>query len=236
MPENGIFKIGGKFLERESALKNVISQLNELYQRQTFNKIVILSGGGRLANFIRLSDKTLEIGPDLSHWMAILAMDINGELISQFSNLNATSDINEIKQVERIFSVFLPFSYLKRKDELPHNWEVTSDSIALYLSREMEFYECYLIKEVDGILLEDGQLKKNLTTDEYERLNKENKLLAIKNKLKRSQPIDQYVPRIIDKFKIPCVILNGNKRNIINFFNPRIKQDTNKLFTKLYPR
>ena len=236
MPENGIFKIGGKFLERESALKNVISQLNELYHRQTFNKIVILSGGGRLANFIRLSDKTLEIGPDLSHWMAILAMDINGELISQFSNLNATSDINEIKQVERIFSVFLPFSYLKRKDELPHNWEVTSDSIALYLSREMEFYECYLIKEVDGILLEDGQLKKNLTTDEYERLNKENKLLAIKNKLKRSQPIDQYVPRIIDKFKIPCVILNGNKRNIINFFNPRIKQDTNKLFTKLYPR
>ena len=236
MPENGIFKIGGKFLEKESALKNVISQLNELYQRQIFNKIVILSGGGRLANFIRLSDKTLEIGPDLSHWMAILAMDINGELISQFSNLTATSDINEIKQVERTFSVFLPFSYLKRTDELPHDWEVTSDSIALYLSREMEFYECYLIKEVDGILLKDGQLKKNLTTDEFERLYKEKKLLAIKNKLKGSQPIDNYVPRIIDRFKIPCVILNGNKRNIINFFNSGINQDTNKLFTKLDPR
>jgi aspartokinase-like uncharacterized kinase len=236
MPENGIFKISGNFVQKKSALENIISQLYELYQRQIFKKIVILSGGGRLANFVRLLDKTLEIGPDLSHWMAILAMNTNGELISQFSNLHATSDINEIKQVERIFSVFLPYSFLKRKDELPHNWEVTSDSIALYLSREMEFYECYLIKEVNGILLKDGELKRNLTTYDYERLEKEKKLLEIQNELKGSKPIDRYLPRIIDKFKIPCVILNGYKRNIINFFNPGITQDTNKVFTKLNPR
>ena len=235
MPLNGIFKISGKFVQKKSALENIINQLHELYQRQIFNKIVILSGGGRLANFIRISDETLTIGPDLSHWMAILAMDINGELISQLSNLNVTSDINEIKQVERIFSVFLPYSFLKRKDELPHKWEVTSDSIALYICRELAFSECYLIKDVDGILLNDGQLKKNLTTEEYQRLKKEKKLLAILNKLKRSQPIDQYLPSIIDKFKIPCVILNGNKRKIFNFFNLGATQDTNTPFTKLDP-
>lgn len=236
MPENGIFKISGKFIQNNSVLKNIISQLYELYQRQIFNKIIILFGGGRLANFIRLSDKTFEIGPDLSHWMAILAMDYNGELISQLSNLNVTSDINEIKQVERIFTVFLPYSFLKWKDELPHSWKVTSDSIALYLSRQLEFNECYLIKEVDGILLKDGQVKKNLTTDEYERLKKEKKLLPIRDKLKGSQPIDQYLTSIIDKFKIPCVILNGNKRKIFNFFNLGATQNTNTLYTKLDPR
>jgi aspartokinase-like uncharacterized kinase len=236
MPENGIFKIGGKFLENKKSLKNIISQLCELYESKIFNKIVILSGGGNLADFVRFSDKILEIGPDLSHWMAILAMDINGELISQLFKLDIITDIQEIKQLDRIISVFLPFSFLKKKDELPHNWEVTSDSIALYLSREMEFNECYLIKEVDGILLQDGQLIKNLTTKEYEQFKKENKLLPIKNKLKESQPIDQYLPRIIDKYKIPCIILNGNKRNIVDFFNRRNKPEMNTNFTKLNPK
>ena len=100
----------------------------------------------------------------------------------------------------------------------------------------MEFNECYLIKEVNGILLKDGQLKKNITTEEYERLKKEKKLIPIKNKLKESQPIDQYLTRIIDKFKIPCIILNGNKRKIINFFKSGKKEGTNILFTKLNPR
>ena len=237
MPKkNGIFKIGGNFLDDKKALKNIINQLLELYETKIFDKIVILSGGGKLANFIRFSDETLEIGPDLSHWMAILAMDINGKSISQYAKLNFTMEIYEIKRADRIFSVFLPFSFLKNKDELPHDWEVTSDSIALYLCQEMEFNECYLIKEVDGVLLKNGRLKKNLTTEEYERLKKEKKLIPIKSELKESQPIDQYLTRIIDKFKIPCIILNGNKRKIINFFKSGKKEGTNILFTKLNPR
>jgi aspartokinase-like uncharacterized kinase len=99
----------------------------------------------------------------------------------------------------------------------------------------MEFNECYLIKEVDGILLHDGQLIKNLTTKEYEQFKKEKKLLIIKNKLKESQPIDQYLPRIIDKFKIPCIILNGNERRIANFFNSQNNSDIQALFSKLNP-
>jgi 5-(aminomethyl)-3-furanmethanol phosphate kinase len=236
MPKNGIFKIGGKFLENKISMKNIISQLFELYETKIFNKIVILSGGGNLANFIRLSDKILEIGPDLSHWMAILAMDINGELISHLFKLNVTPDIKKIMQTDRTISVFLPFSFLKKEDELPHDWQVTSDSIALYLCQKMEFNECYLIKEVDGILLQDGQLIKNLTTKEYEQFKKVKKLHPKKNQLKESQPIDQYLPRIIDKFKIPCIILNGNKKNIVNFFNDQNSQDTNTLFTKLNPK
>ena len=235
MPRNGIFKIGGKFLENTNLLKNIIGQLFELYQTKIFNKIVILSGGGKLANFVRFSDKILEIGPDLSHWMAILAMNINGKLISQLFKLDIITDIKEIKQMDRFISVFLPYSFLKKIDELAHNWEVTSDSIALYLCREMGFNECYLIKEVDGILLHDGRLIKNLTTKEYEQFKKEKKLLIIKNKLKESQPIDQYLPRIIDKFRIPCIILNGNERRIANFFNSQNNSDIQALFSKLNP-
>ena len=150
MTESGaIFKIGGKLLEDEKSLRNIITQLKNLYDSKVFNKIVILSGGGSLANFVRLSDQNLELGPELSHWMAILAMDINGKLISHSSKIEFTTNLKKIEQLKTIITVFLPYSFLREKDVLPHDWQVTSDSIALYLSHVMKFKTCYLIKDID---------------------------------------------------------------------------------------
>lgn len=232
----GIFKIGGKLFEDEKSLRNIIMQLRDLYDSKIFDKIIIIPGGGKLANFVRLVDQKLELGSDLSHWMAILAMDINGKLISHSSKIKCTTDLKEIEEMETIFTVFLPYSFLRENDMLPHDWQVTSDSITLYLSHVMKFNTCYLIKDVDGILLSDGHLKKNLTTEEYMELKKENKLLNNMERLKKSQPIDNYLPTIIDKFKIPCVVLNGLNKAISNFFNHQIDQEHNAIFTKLNPK
>ena len=237
MNERGaIFKIGGKLFEDEKSLRNIITQLRDLYTSKILTKIVIISGGGKLANFVRLIDQKLALGPDLSHWMAILAMDINGEFISHYSKIKCTADLKEIEQMKTIFTIFLPYSYLKEEDELPHDWQVTSDSIALYLTHVMKFNACYLIKDIDGILLNDGQLKKVLTTEEYIELKKENKLLNNMERLKESQPIDSHLPTIIDKFKIPCIILNGFNKTISNFFNQHVDKEHPAIFTKLNPK
>ena len=231
-----IFKIGGKLFEDEESLRNIITQLQGLYTSKILDKIVIISGGGNLANFVRIADQKLELGPDISHWMAILAMDLNGKFISRASKIKHTSDLKEIEQMELNITIFLPYSLLKEKDVLPHNWQVTSDSIALYLSHVMKFNTCYLIKNVDGILLNNGQLKKVLTTEEYSELKNNNKLLNNSESSKESQPIDSYLPTIIDKYKIPCVILNGLNQSISNFFNHKTDQEQHAIFTKLNPK
>ena len=231
-----IFKIGGKLFEDEKSLRNIMMQLRDLYNSKIFKKIVIIPGGGKLANFVRLVDQKLELGADLSHWMAILAMDINGKFISHSSKIKTTTDLKEIEETETILTVFLPYSFLRENDVLPHDWQITSDSISLYLSHVMKLNNCYLIKDINGILLSDGQLIKKLTTEEYIEIKREDKLLNNKNSLKLSQPIDSYLPTLIDKFKIPCIILNGLNKTISNYFNHQTDQERHSIFTKLTPK
>ena len=58
---------------------------------------------------------------------------------------------NESKQI----LIFGPYNYLSNEDVLPHSWEVTSDSITLFLAYKLKLDVCYLIKDIDGIFLMD---------------------------------------------------------------------------------
>ena len=72
--------------------------------------------------------------------------------------------------------------------------------------------------------------------EEYFELKKGKKLLNNKEMKKESQPIDSYLPTLIDNFKIPCVILNGLNKAISNLFNRHIDQEQQASFTKINPK
>lgn len=218
-----IFKIGGIILENEAYLENTISQLNNLYVNNVLDKIIIVPGGGTLANFVRILDLKMNLGDEKSHWMAIHAMDFNGqELANNYVQIEIIEEIKEIKNKKRLFAVFLPFKYLKIHDFLPHNWKVTSDSIALYLAHEFNFECAFLIKDIDGLIHKNNSCIQKISTYEYKNLKKINQLKKIKtNKLniKTSTPVDDYLSNLIDEYKLPCVILNGAEpTRITNFF------------------
>jgi len=232
-----VFKIGGKILENNKNLEFTISQLKKLYEDNTLQKIIIIPGGGSYANFIRNIDKKLILGDDLAHWTAIFSMDYNGkDLNRKFPDFECIDDFEIIQRAKRIFCIFLPYNYLKKKDELPHSWDVTSDSIAIYIANKLNLNECYLVKDIEGIHNNNNEVIKEISTIQYRELKKSGRLAEIglnQDNLKKSKPIDPYLLTLIDKYKISCILLNGTLQNsrIINYFK-NIELE-NQVYTKI---
>jgi len=231
-----VVKIGGKILKRREEVESVLNQFRTLIENNLLETIIIIPGGGIFANFVRHIDNTLSIGDDMSHWMAVYSMNFNGKMLSRrYPSLEQTEEFSELKLPKENMLVFLPFKYLYQTDELPHSWDVTSDSIALHIAYKLGYKECYLIKDIDGIIDDTNQILKEISTKEYELLEKDQKLAQIGkiNELKKSKPIDSYLITLINQYKLSCIILNGknSKSRILNYFSALDK--TTQIYTKI---
>jgi aspartokinase-like uncharacterized kinase len=235
--KKAIFKVGGSILENPEYLKNTINQFSQLLKEKIINKIIIIPGGGKKANFIRELDMELNIGDTLAHWMAVYSMDTNGkEIVQKFPFIEITDDIGKLKTNESNIIVFLTLKFLKNLDPLPHSWNVTSDSISLYIANKLKFDNCYLIKDVDGIMNQDGEIIENVSTKDYNKLRNSGKIAKIslnEPKIKQSTPIDNYLIKLIDSYKVSCLLLNGASKasRIYNYFAASKLKD--KIFTKI---
>ncbi|MFX0000054.1 MAG: hypothetical protein ACFE9Q_06295 [Candidatus Hodarchaeota archaeon] len=233
-----LFKIGGKILEDFDNLNSTISQLRQILKEKLVQKIILIPGGGSFANFIRKVYSELKFTEELAHWMGIISMNYNGiELSKKFPELEVVEDFNELKKSHKNFCLFLPFQFLKEKDKLPHNWDATSDSITLYLAKELGLKECFLVKDVDGVISDKNQVIKEISTSEFKKMKNLGKLAKLppnSEELKeRSKPIDSYLLTLINKHKISCIILNGSKINtrILNYFQSVNPEE--KVFTRI---
>ena len=146
--KEAVFKIGGKILENSAHIKSTFSQLTQLYEEKILQKIFIIPGGGSFANFVRKLHEELELGADLAHWMAIYSMNCNGQiLIKNYPDLETIDELKAFQDAKQRFCVFLPYNFLRKDDNLPHNWNVTSDSIALYVANKLKLSYCFLSRK-----------------------------------------------------------------------------------------
>ncbi|MFX0105542.1 MAG: hypothetical protein ACFE75_08630 [Candidatus Hodarchaeota archaeon] len=236
---SAIFKIGGKILDYSKNLINTIAQFTQLYEGGTLKKIILIPGGGTTANFVRSIYREFHFNDDLAHWIGIYSMDYNGlELKRKFPHLQIYDNFDNLEEESEGISVFLPYNYLKSKNELPHIWDVTSDSITLYLAINFGLNECFLVKDVDGIFDSNQNLIKEISTVKFRQFKQEGKFkefsstdLDLKAKTK---PIDSYLLTLIDNYRIPCIILNGahSSPRIFDYFT--LSNIHDKKFSKLY--
>ncbi len=233
-----LFKIGGKILEDLENLNSTISQLTHLFEEKVIQKIILIPGGGTFANFIRKVYNELKFTEEIAHFMGIISMNYNGlELSNKFPNLQVIESYEKLKEKSNAFCIFLPYKYLKEKDKLPHSWDVTSDSITLFLAKELGLNECFLIKDVDGILDDKNEVIKEISALKFKEMRDSGKLLEVKSKIQelkeRTNPIDPFITTLIEKYKISCIILNGskNKSMILNYFKSTSKEE--KIYTKI---
>jgi len=233
-----IVKIGGKILENKENLESTIAQFKHICENDIVQKIIIIPGGGTYANFVRKIDEKISIGDELSHWMAIFAMNCNGiELSQKYNDIKYFDNLGELKKSNGRIVIFLPYDFINQRDELLHSWDVTSDSITVYIAHQLGLKECFLIKDIDGIISNKNKILRELTTSEYKNLKNTNKILTIntnQEEIKDSQPIDSYVINLINKYNINCIILNGtsNKKRIITFFE-KSEDDSKRVYTKI---
>src|SRR5207245_1227871 len=100
-------------------------------------RLVIVPGGGPFADAVRQMFNRFGIGEEAAHWMAILGMDQYAHaLVARISGaalVEGETEIAATLAAGRI-PVLAPFRWLRTADPLPHSWDVTSDSIAAWLT------------------------------------------------------------------------------------------------------
>jgi aspartokinase-like uncharacterized kinase len=194
-------KIGGRLLSYSEELRNLMEALDKL--SKSF-QLLIIPGGGTFANIVRKVYNQLKFSETVAHWMAILAMDQYGFLLSNLSeNAVITSSLDEIKENSREdrLQIFLPFRVLYEQDPLEHSWDVTSDSIALYIASLIDAESLILVKDVDGIFEHDPKKKPSRLIEKLDRHDF--------NAFAIQDCVDKHFPMILAQSKICCWILNG---------------------------
>ncbi|MDO5846464.1 MAG: uridylate kinase [Methanocorpusculum sp.] len=116
MPEGYVVKIGGSLID---AVRPV---MNEVISAGV--PVLIVPGGGIFADAVRAQNPD----DDAAHWEAIASMNRYGRFLSTFG----APVTDALAMPDAGTAVFLPETVLRRADPLPHSWDVTSDSIALW--------------------------------------------------------------------------------------------------------
>jgi aspartokinase-like uncharacterized kinase len=122
---------------------------------------VLICGGGELVDRVRLADRMFNLGNETAHRMAIDCMAGNAWLLAEFlGRLKIVTEYNELltklqRQRSRQVLVFDTRKLLGEREAtlnartLPHDWTVTSDSIAAWLAEVLEADELVLLKSGD---------------------------------------------------------------------------------------
>lgn len=177
-----LIKLGGSLI---NTARKIVKDLI-IYANSTSETIIIVPGGSIFADTVR----KINPGEESAHWMAVLAMEQYGYYLADGTDAELIDNL-EIPGTGTY--ILLPYRILKEKDELPHTWDVTSDTIAAWVALQLgaRFIK---ITDVDGIYL-GGTLQKELFAEEI---------------IGKETCVDAELPIFLLRNKINCEIINGN--------------------------
>ena len=187
-----LVKIGGSLTYH---VKPLLNTLKSFSSRE--NKIVVVPGGGMFADVVRDLDRDVKLSNRASHRMALMAMDMMGVYFSDVSHIRTVDNLYDAKVtlLDSDIVILLPSKVVLSTDELPHSWEVTSDSIGLYVGKLLRLKKVIIVTDVDGI---------------YDRYPGGKLLNTISAKsIKGFTSVDSYLPKLLIRYKMECIVVNG---------------------------
>lgn len=177
-----IIKLGGSLIGCAKALVEKLSRLEGC-------DVLIIPGGGPMADLVHEVYCRQGLSQEAAHWMAILAMEQYGYMLADGTGVRLTRKISRPKGVE----VLLPYQALLECDEgIEHSWEYTSDSVAALIACTLGI-DFIKATNVDGVILE-GKVIDEISADA---------LLGI------NTCVDQGTLRLLKRFSRRCWVLNG---------------------------
>ena len=139
-----VVKIGGSLLGSPE-----LERWLEIFVKFSDGKIIIVPGGGVFADAVRKAQKISNMSDEAAHKLALLAMDQFGHLLHSLNPKLATAS-TELEIDERTWQhraiVWLPSHMVLGDDDIPKNWDVTSDSIAAWLAEKLDATHLILLK------------------------------------------------------------------------------------------
>ncbi len=175
-----VLKIGG-------SLSGTARQLIRDISAGVRHKVVlVVPGGGVFADMVR---RLQGVSEDAAHWMAVLGMEQYSYYLADGTDAHLTQTPFDL---EMGVNIFLPYRFLWEHDELPHTWNVTSDTIAAWIARKLD---AKFIKatDVDGIYLEGRKM------DEVHA----KKLLGVES------CVDPLLPVFLLENRLNCQVVDG---------------------------
>lgn len=120
--------------------------------QQTTGTGVLVTGGGGMADALRACDRMHRFSPEFIHRMAVRTMSISAQLARELlPTANLVSSLHEVRALANdALSIFCVEDFMAqdrlRRDALPKDWSVTSDSISARLASALEADELVLLK------------------------------------------------------------------------------------------
>jgi len=194
-----VLKVGGS-LGRGKGLPALCNEIG-LLGRQ--HGLLVVPGGGDFADQVRRYYRRFSLSETAAHRMAILAMDQYGCLLGDLTpNCILTADLQSAKAATARgqVSILLPSTLVLELDQLPHSWQVTSDSIAAWVAGTAQIPRLILLKVVDGIFSErsPGGGLSGLIPE-----------ISVAELASGASGVDEYLPRVLDSYDLETWIING---------------------------
>jgi aspartokinase-like uncharacterized kinase len=191
-----VVKLGGSLMRVSRALIRKITD----YSNEKRAQILIVPGGSVFADIVRKTD----VSQETAHWMAILAMEQYGHYLADGTDAKI---VDSLEFDGNGTFILLSYDLLKKNDELPHSWDVTSDTIAAWVALKVGAARFIKVTDVDGVYI-DGELMPEINAGE----------LAGKETC-----LDRDLPNFLMKNKMTCEIVNGNcPGRVIQAFDSRV--------------
>jgi hypothetical protein len=195
-------KVGGSLAEQPDKLRELCIKLDALSRN---HRLIVVPGGGEFADTVRNMDKRFSLSHVASHRMAILGMDQYGLLLADLlPNSRVVTELvalQETLNMDRL-PVFLPSAFLFSDDVLESSWDVTSDSIAVYLAKAVGVNRTILVTDVDGVFSCDPKQSADAT------LIRQLSAHDLLGKTERTS-VDKYLPKLLLESKVDCFVVNG---------------------------
>ena len=123
---------------------------------------LVVPGGGPMADLVREIFSRGDLSQEAAHWMAILAMEQYAYFLADGTGASLTREIRRPLGTPNV-EILLPYHTLQKNDfGLEHNWDYTSDSVAMLVASRLS---APFIKatDVDGVIM-DGKVVEEVSS------------------------------------------------------------------------
>ena len=113
--------------------------------------LVVVPGGGPFADQVREAQARFDFGDQTAHQMALLAMEQYGTMLCGlqpgFEPVASQKEIEAVR-MKGITPVWMPTLMLAKELEVEQSWQVTSDSLAIWLAWKLGITRLVLVKSI----------------------------------------------------------------------------------------
>ncbi|MGX7703350.1 amino acid kinase family protein [Methylobacterium sp. Gmos1] len=140
-----VVKVGGSLVGDRARLRRLLGALADGAE----GPVAIVPGGGALADAVRTTQAALGFPDPLAHRLALDAMAGMARIFSALEpRLVVTGKPGDTLAAGRA-PVWDPSALKNGHPEIPESWDVTSDSLALWLATRLGAAGCLLVKSAD---------------------------------------------------------------------------------------